>query len=1124
MKLSFQKPIFWISFTILSLCGVLYTYKFFSQAFPLVNLNITLNRDQAINKAQELANQREWGPQNPFNAVSFDTDEQTKTFIELEGGGQQAFVTMLTKHLYEPYLWHVRLFKQFEVNEAHVYFTPDGKPYGFKEIIAEQTDLPSLKKQEALELILTTLERDWHINMQPYALIETPKSIQRNGRIDRTFVFERSDISLKDGRYRLRVTVSGNKITEMRHLVKVPELFSLRYINMRSYNDAIAMAGSMFAYIVYLLLGCFVGIFILLRRNWIIWQTPVKWALLIATCDALMTFDSLPLLWMSYQTEDSMYGFLLQITVQALSYFFVRFVMITLIFITAESLTRAAFGNHIQLWHSWSPNIASSYEILGRTIGGYMMVPLDLTFLVTFYIITTQKFGWWTPISQLVDPNVLAHYFPWFSSIVLSLGAGFIEECKFRAIPLASAALLGKRFGKKRLWIAAAFIIQALVFSAVHANYPAQPAYARLVELIIPSFIFGLIYLRFGLLTSVISHYCYDVILFALPIFCSQTSGIWINQLGVIFFLLLPLWIVLYRLFQNKKLYSVPVQAYNNAWQPSRLQVMIQPPQTTRIQPLPRKLYYTLLAAACLSIIAWVLMTPFSSDSPALAISTQDATVIAQQNLLEHAPTLIASHKAYSQLRLNYSDDTHMKLQHCYVWQTYGKNLYHSLLGNYLNPPCILTRFLRFDGTLIERSQEYQTCIGSDGKGAYGPINWTHAIPEASPGVTLSKQDARTLAQQTLINNGYMLENLYEIKAKPQQLPERVDWTFTFGNKKTDLIKEGELRIVVSITGDLVTQVRKKVHVPEEFKRTYQNNQTITKSLQTLCYQFAWILFICGLIYALLLLAYKQLSLILVAQGILAFMLLFSSSIINNWPTVIAQFNTQAPLLNQLLSTYGILIIRYIIRATVFGSVLGVSLAYKERYRYASTKQTIVTGVTTGVMLHALLAMLELLKPSVEPLRASLRGIAQFLPMLAYITSYLLEYVSYALAFTLLAIFINRITNYGTKRLLIALGVCVCISLTTLGMQSLEVVWFWFMSSIILAICMFVLWYYIIRFSYEAIIITVATTFCLSITQQMMFNVIAHNYSINIITILCIIGLAAYWLHIHRKYTQTGMR
>jgi membrane protease YdiL (CAAX protease family) len=53
---------------------------------------------------------------------------------------------------------------------------------------------------------------------------------------------------------------------------------------------------------------------------------------------------------------------------------------------------------------------------------------------------------------------------------------GFWEEALFRAVPIAGAALIGDRFGKRNLFIAVAFVVQAIIFGAGHAPYPNQPA------------------------------------------------------------------------------------------------------------------------------------------------------------------------------------------------------------------------------------------------------------------------------------------------------------------------------------------------------------------------------------------------------------------------------------------------------------------------------------------------------------------------------------------------------------------------------------------------------------------------------------------------------------------------
>jgi hypothetical protein len=225
---------------------------------------------------------------------------------------------------------------------------------------------------------------------------------------------------------------------------------------------------------------------------------PLFWGLLIALLQLLVGFNEWPLVWMNYDTAISTQSFVTQQIMFILLNFLFMGVVLVLSFMAAEGLSRRAFPHHVQLWRLWSNSPASSKAVLGQTAAGSLLVGIFFAYDVLLYFVTSRTLGWWTPSDVLVQPDVLATYFPWLSSIAISAQAGFWEESLFRAVPIAGAALLGSRFGGRRWWIAGAMIVQAVIFGAGHAGYANQPAYARVVELIIPSLMFGGLYLFFG--------------------------------------------------------------------------------------------------------------------------------------------------------------------------------------------------------------------------------------------------------------------------------------------------------------------------------------------------------------------------------------------------------------------------------------------------------------------------------------------------------------------------------------------------------------------------------------------------------------------------------------------------
>ena len=177
-------------------------------------------------------------------------------------------------------------------------------------------------------------------------------------------------------------------------------------------------------------------------------------------------------------------------------------------------------------------------------------------------------------------------YFPWYQPLAEAFSAGILEEAMFRVIPIAGSTLLYRRFIAQGTaaetsvaqpawwWVVLTQLVQAVIFGAAHANYPAQPAYARLVELIVPSFAFAFLYLRYGLVAGMTLHWLYDVVWMALPIF---TTNLIVAQGLVLLVSATPAMYVVWARINEGRWLALSPTLLNSAWVPP--QQAVQPAQ-----------------------------------------------------------------------------------------------------------------------------------------------------------------------------------------------------------------------------------------------------------------------------------------------------------------------------------------------------------------------------------------------------------------------------------------------------------------------------------------------------------------------------------------------------------------
>jgi len=1078
------RPGFWIFQVLIFLSCSKLALHLYPQAFPVVDLQIKMDRSIALKAAAELVRQNHWLPSKFEQAARFELDDEAQTFIELTGGGGAAFAKVLKEGLYYPYTWKVRNYAEGNTNETVVYFTPQGDFYEFSEKLSENEPGAALKASEA-QFIAEEGARRFGVKLSDFQLIEKSQEIKPSHRIDHSFVYERPNVKLGDGRYRFMLVVAGNQLVKLSHFIKIPDAFVRRYAEMRSSNDTISVVSSAAVAILYFFGGCVLGLYFLAKKRWVLWKMPFLCALVVAGFQFLEQLNHLPLTWMDYDTALSSAGFLARHLFSSFGMFVFEVIMLTVSFAAAESLSRRAFPHHPQFWRIWTVRNAGTYALLGRTLGGYFGLGFFFLYVVLIYLFGTHYLGWWSPSDALFHPDVLATYCPWFTSISNSLHAGFWEESLFRAVPLACAALLGNRFGGRKKWIAFGFILQALIFASAHANYPTQPSYARVVELIFPSFVFGGIFLTFGLLPGVILHFIFDTVSFAIPLFAADTPGIWLERGMVVLCALIPLWVVLVCRFKTKGWLGLPLDELNGAWKPEEkvekkwgpAEVTTAPvPEIITIHPLHEK---AILLLGLGVVVFWLFFSHFENQAIRLNVSRDQAIGIARRALGQSGIPLSSSWQVGAFIVDGSAQEED------FIWKTGGLANYNKLLGTYLSPSGWLVRFFRFDTDVAERAEEFQVSVYNSGE----VYRIRHEVPEGRAIPSLNENAARNVALRELQKvYGIDSSHLNELSSTPAKLPARTDWYFVFSNPSI-VLPNGEARVAVRVAGDSVASIRRFVFIPEKWSREARNRQNSIGILKGVTALVLVLLYLAGLGMSLKNRAQHLAPYRSFRSDFLAFFLLSLVGFLNSLPVKLAQFSTEGPRFNQFVTLFALGFIKLLFISGVLALLFGYFLEVLKRYPRVRDLNGIRVGYAVGILGAFSLAAVSRLLPSLGPVTGKLDALNNFVPELFGFQT-LIHYAAVTLFFLLVGQALQEFTQGWRKHQNWAVILLLILGFILNGLQAED--WsHWLVMGFATGLVLWMSYRFVLKLTLRLIPLITAGVFILAGLKELNLNAYA---------------------------------
>jgi hypothetical protein len=776
----------------------------FPQAMPNIALEQTLTSETAVSRARAFAASHGLPVAETRSAVRFSHDDDVQVFLELEAGGKAQVNREVRGRDVALFSWDVRFFRPGDPREVRVTLGTDGRVIGFQRELAQADPRPTLDSAAALALA-DSVRRAWLADTADrWRLVSTSvATVKPSERVDRTVTYERTDRTLGKAPLRLDVLVRGDLASGARAYVQIPEAFTRRYGERRADNDLYANIASAFVPL-YLLLAV-VAFWGAAKRRAIRWRPAAIGGAIIGVLAGAAALNGIPLGWFGYDTAQTVSAHLGLEVLGAISATLGLGLFATVLLAMGEFLTRDAFPQHFDWWQTRAQ--AGTRPVATRVLAGYTLAAFGLAYVSVFYFVAERGLGWWSPSSIMDDPNQIAAPFPWLSAVATSLQAGVMEEVLFRAIPLALLARATAGRSWQRMAMGGGVVLTALVFGFAHANYASWPAYARGVELFVEAALWAVLYLRVGLVTTIVGHFTYDLVLFGLFTSAGTAMPYRISLAVVALVAAVPALVVAVQAWRRGGLApDTPDSARFGAWQQGEAPPAAVPEKAVVAGPLRVNAWtWAALGLTCLvGIPSWV-----PRATPGFSVDRSRAEAIADSLVR----TLGASPEAWT--RLAEASPNEQSGIRRFLRAKGADSLTSRIARPWLLPGEWTVRYVHTNGTVGERTESWRVTLAPDG----GVVAWSHVLPESLGAPAISRDSAERAARAALAAVGANATGLALVSAADTARPARRDVSFVFDDTTARLPGGAAVRWTAVVAGDRVRRTGHTLFLPEAWER-----------------------------------------------------------------------------------------------------------------------------------------------------------------------------------------------------------------------------------------------------------------------------------------------------------------
>ena len=787
------------------LAGVLTYVRLYDSAFPSASLNLQITRSDAQRIGERFLKSRGFDLSKYQSAITFGYDSEGKEFLERNLGLRTANKLMAGK--VKTWYWRVRWFKPLQEEEFSARISPAGEVIGFSHTIPENAKGKDLPHEEAGRIARGFLISQG-LNPDRYQS-SSDSSKKLPNRTDHYFEWKETGFDEKGATNRIYVSIAGDSVRSFGYFLKVPESWERKVANESGKGDLLMTIAEAFAAILGIaLLGTFL---MAVTRRIIRWRFTLILAGALVAVQVAGSLNSMPIMRSFYSTTESMGSFfgsqIVTIITGAIGIALAMFVLGS----SGDAVQRLAMPDRTPISALLTRRGISSRQFVRSSLAGFGLGLAQLGYVSLFYVIAMKYFKVWSPAEVPYD-NTLSTALPWIYPITIGLSAAFNEELFFR---LFSISFL-KRY-VKLTWLAV--IAPAIIWAFLHSNYPQQPAYIRGLEISVYGIILGLVFLRYGIIATIVSHYTYNAVVSGTLLVKSDNLYFRSSGFVVMGLMLLPLIPAVISMFRKPTEALVgagvePLPPSGESTTPSRTEETPpqEPPSKRVYQPhSARKLTALALISLALAIAGGVAFYhDYLPLEPFHVINRKTAHIMAEQSLRK----LRVNPRGYMTYSYYSGDST--DLGATYIVRHLGQKAGTKLLEKELDDAGWTAAWFK-----PLKKESYEIRLNPTGRFD----SWDHTVEEDAPGARLTQAKAWEIAESWLKTHGTDLSQYKLVDSSSRSLKRRTDQWFTWEKKKLH-VADAKFRLSIKVQGSEVMSPSRFVKIPDEYERNEYKQTT----------------------------------------------------------------------------------------------------------------------------------------------------------------------------------------------------------------------------------------------------------------------------------------------------------